>query len=166
MRNGIIVAVVAGVLVAVILGAGGYALQAARDTLIERIDSLLVVGFADAQWKPFDQVQEAEASGIVSATLNYDLRIDRDLRRRFIACGFVAESRDDLRPENRADSAVMLASASIQCSGGCSPEGVYIPYASMSMPVSVGQFWIVTECSGGSADVNVRFHPLALSVSE
>ena len=178
MRRGIIVTVVGGVLLAATLGVGSCALRVARDgTLIAWLGGVpaaqnptavspvanegsLVVGFGDAESEPFDQVQEAEVSGIVSANLNYDLRLRQDLRQRLIACGFVAESRDDLRPENRADSAVMLASASIQCSGGCSPEGVYIPYASMSMPVSAGQFWIVTSCSGGGGDVRVRFHPL------
>ena len=164
MRRGIIVTVVGGLLLAATLGVGSSALRVARDgTLIAWLGGVpaeQMAGFADAQRKPFDQVQEADESGIVSANLNYDLRLRDDLRQRLIACGFVAESREDLRPENRTDSAVMLASASIQCSGGCSPNEVYIPYASMSMPVQRGQFWIVTSCSGGGADVRVRFHPL------
>ncbi len=94
MRRGIIVTVVGGVLLAIILGVGDVLQVARNGTLIAWLGGVpadQMVGFADAQSKPFDQVQEAEASGIVSANLNYDLRLRDDLRQRLIACGFVAE---------------------------------------------------------------------------
>ena len=119
----------------------------------------LVVGFSGPTPMAFDQIYQAEAAGIVSATLSYNGQ------PRGSICGHVGPDRQSLNPDNRATAAVMLASASIQCrlGDGCAPAGIYVPESSMSMPVSEGQFWTVAGC-GGSGASRVYFHSLTVEL--
>ena len=123
----------------------------------------IVVGFSGPVPLAFDQVYEADAAGIVSATLSYT----GAGALRGAICGYVGSDRESLQPDKRATSATMLASASIQCrhNGGCAPRGVYLPNASMSMPISGGQFWTVVSC-GGNGDARVYFHRLTIGLRE
>ena len=162
MSRQVAVPLVTGFLLAVLIFVGRTAIRSGL--VIELLGGVpvsrsteLVVGFDIPVAAAFDQIYEATESGVVSATLNYAAR-DRGL-----ICGFVGQTRESLHPENRPNSAFMLGAASIQCSGGCSPAGVYIPYAALSMPVSAGQFWIVTNCSGGGGDARVYFSQLTLT---
>lgn len=124
-----------------------------RDRIEARIDGMQA-DFGSAEEKNVNEVYQAAAAGIVSATL------DTTSARQGAICGFTAASRESLNLANRARSATMRAAASIEYR-----NGVYVPLAAISMPVGTGQYWVVAGCSGNAVTeeaVTIYFYSLQL----
>jgi len=125
----------------------------AEDRIDARIDGMQA-DFGPAEEKNVNEVYQAAAAGIVSATL------DTTSARQGAICGFTAASRESLNLANRARSATMRAAASIEYR-----NGVYVPLAAISMPVGTGQYWVVAGCSGNAGTeeaVTIYFYSLQL----